>query len=170
MLFDKYTIRSAKPEDAARCHEIETLAYQGPEAATREKIQNRIRTYADGFLVIEINGLVAGFINSGSTDHVVMSDESFKDLVGHDPAGKHNVILSVVVHPEFQGQGLSSILLHNYILRMRRLKKKSIQLMCKKQHIALYEKFGFRYLKKSKSSHGGMSWHEMMLELHSSKN
>jgi ribosomal protein S18 acetylase RimI-like enzyme len=165
MIFNDYTIRSARPEDADRCFEIESISYEGDEAATREKISQRITTYPDGFMVIEIGGTIAGFINSGSTDHVIMSDERFKELVGHDPEGKHNVIMSVVVHPEFQGKGVSSILMHNYILRMRHLRKESIQLMCKARHIALYEKFGFRYSKKSASSHGGMSWHEMILNV-----
>jgi ribosomal protein S18 acetylase RimI-like enzyme len=165
MIFDNYTIRSARPEDADRCYEIESISYEGDEAASREKIGKRITTYPDGFVVIEVGGTIVGFVNSGSTHQVIMSDECFKELVGHDPDGKHNVIMSVVVNPEFQGKGLSPILIHNYILRMRQLKKESIQLMCKERHIALYEKFGFRYVKKSASSHGGMSWHEMILNL-----
>jgi ribosomal protein S18 acetylase RimI-like enzyme len=167
MIFESYTIRSARPEDVDRCYEIESISYEGDEAATREKIAKRVAIYPDGFMVIEVGGAVVGFVNSGSTHLVVMSDEGFKELVGHDPDGKHNVIMSVVVHPEFQGKGLSSILMHNYILRMRKLKKESIHLMCKERHIALYEKFGFRYLKRSASNHGGMSWHEMILNLHS---
>lgn len=166
MIFESYAIRSARPEDVDRCYEIESISYEGDEAATREKIAKRIATYPDGFMVIEIGEAIVGFVNSGSTHQVKMSDEYFKELVGHDPDGKHNVILSVVVHPEFQGKGLSSILMHNYILRMRKLKKESIQLMCKERHIALYEKFGFRYLMMSSSTHGGMSWHEMILSLH----
>jgi ribosomal protein S18 acetylase RimI-like enzyme len=165
MIIDSYTIRSPKPEDLDRCYEIESLSYEGDEAATREKIDKRITTYPDGFMVIEVGETIVGFMNSGCADHVTMSDERFKELVGHDPDGKHNVILSVVVHPEFQGKGLSAILMHNYFLRMRQLKKESIQLMCKDRHIALYEKFGFRYVKRSVSSHGGMSWHEMILNL-----
>ncbi|MGI0119782.1 GNAT family N-acetyltransferase [Zooshikella sp. RANM57] len=165
MIFDNYTIRSARPEDTHRCFEIETVSYQGEEAATCEKIAKRITTYPDGFMVIEIDGQIIGFINSGSCDQVIMSDESFKELIGHDPNGKHNVIMSVVVHPDFQGKSISSILMHNYILRMRKLQKESIYLMCSEQNIALYEKFGFRYQKESDSSHGGMSWHEMVLSL-----
>jgi ribosomal protein S18 acetylase RimI-like enzyme len=165
MIFDNYTIRSARIEDIDRCYEIESISYEGDEAATKEKIGKRITTYPDGFMVIEVGGAIAGFINSGSTHKVIMSDESFKELVGHDPDGKHNVIMSVVVHPDFQGKGLSSILMYNYILRIRKLKKESIHLMCKKRHTALYEKFGFRYIKQSDSSHGGMSWHEMKLNL-----
>ena len=164
MTFENYTIRSPQTADTECCYEIESSSYEGDEAATREKIAHRIQTYPEGFMVIETDRGIVGFINSGSTNHVVMSDESFKEMVGHDPNGRHNVIMSVVVRQDFQGHGISSILMHNYILRMRRLKKESIHLMCKDRHIGLYGKYGFTYERQS-SSHGGMSWHEMVLNL-----
>jgi hypothetical protein len=55
--------------------------------------------------------------------------------------------------------------MQNHILRMRRLGKASIQLMCRERHVGLYEKFGFAYLRESESVHGGMAWHEMALQL-----
>lgn len=160
-----YTLRCPVPEDAERCHAIETVAYEGDEAATLAKIARRIESYPEGFMVLETADGVAGFINSASTDRVRMTDETFKDLVGHDPAGRHNVILSVVVHPDFQGLGIAAILMHNHILRMRRFGKETIQLMCRERHVGLYEKFGFAYRRRSESAHGGMEWHEMALEL-----
>jgi|SRR3990167_2639116 len=165
MIMYDYTIRSPRLQDLERCYEIESTSYEGDEAATYEKIKTRILSYPEGFMVMEIGGLIVGFINSGSTDNVVMSDEHFKELIGHNPEGKHNVIMSVVVHRNFQGRGISSILIKNYIFRMRQLKKESIQLMCKENLISLYERFGFKHLVKSSSSHGGMSWHEMSLAL-----
>jgi ribosomal protein S18 acetylase RimI-like enzyme len=165
MQLSNYIIRSPRLADLDRCFEIETISYEGDEAATREKIKTRIENYPMGFMVIEINNEVAGFINSGCADNVQMSDEEFKELIGHHPDGKHNVIMSVVVHPDYQGLGLSSILLVNYVLRMKRLNKVSIQLMCKEIHIKLYERFGFKYVKPSISDHGGLSWHEMVMSL-----
>ena len=95
-------IRTVKPLDIDRCFEIEQLSYQGDEAASKEKILKRILTYPQGFIVVEENDKVIGFINSGATDKVELSDEAFKQLIGHDPDGKHIVIMSVVVHPDFQ--------------------------------------------------------------------
>ncbi|MEJ2655416.1 MAG: GNAT family N-acetyltransferase [Acidihalobacter sp.] len=164
-LLSHYTLRCPVPSDAERCHAIETTAYEGDEAATLEKIARRIESYPEGFMVLETADGVIGFINSASTDTVRMADEGFKDLLGHDPAGRHNVVLSVVVHPDFQGLGIAAILMHNHILRMRRLGKASIQLMCRERHVGLYEKFGFVYLRESASTHGGLTWHEMALEL-----
>jgi len=158
-------IRHVIPADLDRCYAIETVAYEGDEAATREKIATRIATWPEGFIVAEVNGVVAGFINSGAAFQVQMSDEAFKELIGHDPAGPQVVIMSVVVHPDYQGQGLAKRLMAEFIERMRGLKKTHIHLMCKEQHIPLYAGFGFAYIKPSDSDHGGMAWHEMVLAL-----
>ncbi|MHC8318200.1 GNAT family N-acetyltransferase [Pseudomonas sp. LB3P31] len=158
-------IRLVTPADLDRCYAIETVAYEGDEAATREKIAKRIATWPEGFIVAEVEGVVAGFINSGAAFEVEMSDEAFKELIGHDPAGPNVVIMSVVVHPDYQGQGLAKVLLGEFIERMRGMGKASIHLMCREQHVPLYAGFGFAYIKPSASDHGGRAWHEMILAL-----
>lgn len=155
-------IRTVAPKDVTRCYEIESLAYEGDEAATKEKIAKRVALYPEGFIVLESDGEVAGFINSGCAYDVVMSDEEFKELIGHDPDAPNVVIMSVVVHPDFQGRGYSSLLMSSFTESMKQRGKKTIHLMCKERHIGLYEKFGFSYVKQSESDHGGMSWHEMV--------
>ncbi len=78
--------RQATLADVERCFEIETSAYEGDEAATREKIATRIQQYPEGFLCMERQGEVIGFINSGCAWEVVMSDEAFKRWSGTIPA------------------------------------------------------------------------------------
>lgn len=151
--------------DSARCFEIETSAYEGDEAATLEKIERRIAKYPEGFLILEAEGKIVGFINSGCAFDVVMSDEEFKELIGHDPAAPNVVIMSVVVDPAEQGKGYSKLLMRRFIEGMREAGKKTIHLMCKDQHVPLYEKMDYRYVKPSKSEHGGMAWHEMVMTL-----
>ena len=157
--------RNAQPTDAIRCFEIETAAYEGDEAATLEKISKRIEVYPDGFLIVEVEGEMVGFMNCGCAHHVEMSDEEFKELVGHDPDAPNVVIMSVVVDPAQQGKGLSRALMVEFIGRMKRMGKSAIYLMCKEHHVPLYERFGYNYLHRSTSDHGGMTWHEMFMEL-----
>jgi ribosomal protein S18 acetylase RimI-like enzyme len=159
------TFRQAVPQDAARCYEIERTAYEGDEAATEEKIRKRIAVYPEGFLVMEVDGEIVAFINSGCARQVVMSDESFKELVGHEPDAPNVVIMSVVVAPAHQGRGYSTLLMREFVARMRRAGKAAIHLMCKSRHVDLYAKQGYRYVKLSDSTHGGMTWHEMIMEL-----
>ncbi|WP_448680343.1 GNAT family N-acetyltransferase [Pseudomonas nicosulfuronedens] len=159
------TFRTATLADTDRCFEIETTAYEGDEAATREKIATRIAQYPEGFLIMELDGEIIGFINSGCAHEVVMSDEAFKELVGHDPAAPNVVIMSVVIDPAQQGKGYATLLMRTFIEGMAGQGKRTIHLMCKDRHVPLYERFGYRYVKPSASDHGGMAWHEMVMEL-----
>lgn len=159
------TIRIVNKMDLNRCFEIEKAAYAGEEAATKEKILQRIQTYPEGFIVLENNNEVIGFINSGATHKVALSDDEFKELIGHDPSGKHIVIMSVVVHPSFQGKGMAGQLMESFIETMKQSGKADIYLICQTELIDMYTKYGFIYLGQSDSDHGGLSWHEMSLSL-----
>lgn len=158
-------IREVKEKDLDRCFEIEADSYAGDEAASKAKILKRIQQYPQGFIVFEVDGKIAGFINSGATDTVELSNEAFKELVGHDPDGQHIVIMSVVVHPDYQGKGIAGKLLKRFMINMRELGKSSVYLICQTELIDLYAKYGFDYIGESESDHGGMRWHEMVLVL-----
>lgn len=158
-------IRNVNEQDLDRCFEIESVSYSGDEAATKEKILKRINAYPEGFIILENDREIIGFINSGATHEVDLSNEDFKDLICHDVEGKYIVILSVVVHPTYQGKGMASTLMNSFIDRMRALGKTSIYLICQTQLIDMYARFGFIDLGISDSDHGGMSWNEMSLSL-----
>lgn len=158
-------IRIVNQQDLDRCFEIESVSYSGDEAATKEKILKRIETYPEGFIVLENDREIIGFINSGATQKVELSDEEFKELVGHDPEGKHIVILSVVIHPDYQGKGMATKLMNSFIDKMKALGKTDIFLICQSELIDMYARYGFVNLGKSDSDHGGMSWNEMSLSL-----
>ena len=152
-------------DDLDACHEIESLCY-GEEGATREKIQSRIEAYPEGFYVLRgEEGRVIGFVNGVCTDDMNISDEGLKDLTNHVSDGKNLVMLSVAIHPTFQKQGYSSILMNKYIEYIKALDKEKILLMCVMDLITYYDNFGFCYMKKSDSKHGGLDWHEMCLDL-----
>lgn len=158
-------IRNVTQHDLDRCFEIESVAYVGDEAATRDKIFKRIKTYPEGFIVLENDREIIGFINSGATRKVELSDEEFKELIGHDPAGEHIIILSVVIHPDYQRKGMASKLMNSFIDKMKALGKTDIFLICQPELIDMYARYGFLNLGISDSDHGGMSWHEMSLSL-----
>ncbi|MCG8531580.1 MAG: GNAT family N-acetyltransferase [Desulfovibrionales bacterium] len=159
------TIRNAREADTERCYEIETVAYAGEEAASKEKIRKRIQIYPEGFIVLENNSEILGFINAGAAFNVELSDEEFKELVGHDPKGPNIVIMSVAVHPDHQRQGIARMLMDTFIERMTELGKEHIYLICQTELIPMYDSFGFTHLGESDSDHGGLSWHEMSLAL-----
>jgi ribosomal protein S18 acetylase RimI-like enzyme len=161
----KTIIRQARENDLERCYDIESVSYAGDEAATREKILKRIKTYPEGFLILENEKEIIGFINSGATHKVELSDEEFKELIGHDPAGEHIVIMSVVVHPDYQGMGMAGKLMESFIRAKEEMGKADIFLICQRELINMYSKYGFIHVGLSESDHGGLSWHEMSLTL-----
>lgn len=158
-------IRTVKESDLDRCFEIERVSYAGDEAATKEKVLKRIQTYPEGFVVLENTEEIIGFINSGATHKVELSDEEFKELIGHDPRGEKIVIMSVVIHPKYQGQSFTSMLMKSFINTMKAMGKTEIYLICQTELVNLYAKYGFVHLGESDSDHGGLSWHEMSLSL-----
>lgn len=137
------TFRSTTPSDTDRCFQIEQEGYAGDEAATHEKIQQRIETYPEGFLVLEKESKIIGFINCGACFDVTLSDEKFKELVGHDPLGPNIVVMSVVVHPDFQHQGYATSLMREFISKMRYVQKSAICLICQQELVGFYQQFGF---------------------------
>lgn len=159
------TFRNAAPADVARCYQIEITAYEGDEAATEAKIATRIARYPQGFLIMEQAGRIIGFINSGCAQIVEMSDEPFKELIGHDATAPNVVIMSVVIDPAEQGKGYATQLMQAFVERQRQMHKQTIHLMCKERHVELYRRMGYRYIQPSASDHGGMAWHEMLMDL-----
>ncbi len=162
---DTMTFRQAEPRDAARCYEIESAAYPPDQAATQDKIAKRIAGYPEGFLILELGGQSVWFINSGCAFDVEMSDDDFKEMIGHDPAAPNVVVMSVVLDPAFQGRGLSTHLMRAFVADMRARGKASIHLMCKEVYLPFYEKFGYRFTRPSASGFAGVPWFEMVMDL-----
>ncbi|MCP4266057.1 MAG: GNAT family N-acetyltransferase [Candidatus Brocadiaceae bacterium] len=160
----KIKIRHADKHDVNGCYRTESACYT-TEGATKEKIQKRIISYPEGFLIAESEGKVIGLINSAATDKEDITDEDLKDMVGHTKNGRNMVIFSLAVLPEFQGNGISRKLMSKFIKVSTNLKKEKILLICKSGLVPYYQNYGFLYGGKSKSEHGGFEWHEMFLPL-----
>jgi len=157
--------RNAKLSDVDVCHCIESSRYPEDEAASRENIEKRIFAFAEGFLVAERQGEVIGFVNGGATSKVDLADEEIKAMIGHDPQGENLVIMSVVVDESVAGTGVAGRLMRAYVDNAWEQGRKAIFLLCKTHLIPFYEKFGFEWICKSTSTHGGAEWHEMAAQM-----
>ncbi|WP_207262570.1 GNAT family N-acetyltransferase [Desulfovibrio sp. Huiquan2017] len=159
------TIRHADMDDLTACHTIEANCFPPAEAAWASSLRNRIEIYPEGFLVAEWEGKVVGQVNAGSTDKDDITDEEFKQLIGHDPDGRNIVIFSLSVLPAFRQRGIAGTLLTNFIGHARDMGKSAIKLLCKEPLTAFYARFGFTDDGPSRSTHGGAVWHAMTLVL-----
>lgn len=154
-------VRQVRAGDLDRCLSIEQACFPESEAASRESIKKRIDGYPEGFLVLEVDQDLVGFINGAAIHGEDLSQEELKVLEGHDPQAPNLVVFSVAIVPEHRGKGLSSLLLSDYFGRAASLNKKSILLICKRKLVSYYERFGFTDLGRSPSSHGGAQWFQM---------
>lgn len=162
---NEYTIRMVEPDDLTACHTVEANSFPPGEAAWTTSLETRINNYPEGFLVCECEGKVVGQVNSGATDKDDISDEEFKQLIGHDPDGDNIVIFSLSVMPEFRKRGVGSKLLTRFVEQAKDLGKSKVMLLCKEDMVDYYARHGFRDNGISASSHGGAMWHEMILPL-----
>ncbi len=160
-----YTLRMVEPNDLTACHTIEARCFPPAEAAWTTSLRNRIDAYPEGFIVAEYQGQVIGQVNSGSTHKDDITDEEFKQLIGHDPDGKNIVIFSLSVLPEFQKEGIGGALLTNFIDQARDMGKSNVKLLCKENLVEFYSRHGFENGGVSASSHGGVQWNVMTLPL-----
>ena len=55
----------------------------------------------------------------------------------------HALIVDLIIHPNYQGKGLGSILLERLVTKCKEHKIRDIQLFSAKDKFAFYEKFGF---------------------------
>lgn len=162
---DKIIIRTVDKNDLTACHTIEARSFPPGEAALTSSIAARINHYPEGFLVAEYGGQLIGQLNSGATYKDDISDEAFKQLIGHDPEGHNLVIFSLSVLPEYRNMGVASGLLQQFVDQAKELGKTNILLLCKDNLISFYAARGFQDQGVSDSDHGGATWHTMLLQL-----
>lgn len=157
-------IRKVRPEDLDAVAQVEAVCFPEAEAAGKESFARRIAAFPESFFVAEKDGRIIGFINGCVTDSQVIADEMFEDTGLHNQKGAYQSIFGLDVLPEFQHQGLASMLMRHLIEAARTAGRKGLILTCKDRLIGFYESFGYRSLGVSRSVHGGAVWYDMILE------
>lgn len=157
--------RRVKRSDLDSCSTLEQLCYPDREAAAKEHIERRIETYPDGFFVAEADGKLVGMINCGATHLDDITDELYEQLRGHVRNGRHSVIFSLAVHPDYRGKGIAHELINLVIEASRRKKKESVHLLCKKPQIDFYQHLGFGAAKLSSNRFNNHNWYELSFPL-----
>ncbi|EFJ49157.1 hypothetical protein VOLCADRAFT_104364 [Volvox carteri f. nagariensis] len=159
-----------QPEHLIRIHELESSSYPADEAATFQKLEFRILSAPNVFMVAmqcrdggaepEVVGYVCGTCtNAGRLTH--------ESMATHDQEGALLCIHSVVVEAGLRRKGLATRLLRAYVPYVQATTPhlQAIRLICKQDLIGLYEKAGFTLAGPSDVVHGRDPWFEMVLEL-----
>ena len=132
MTIQNLLIRDEKPADIPVIAEVTIAAFESMEISnhTEQFIVEALRAVKALVisLVAEVDGRVVGHI---AFSPVTMSDGT-KDWYGLGP---------VSVHPDFQRQGIGKALIHEGLLRLKKLGAKGC---CLVGHPQYYRQFGFR--------------------------
>ena len=157
-------VRQVVREDLDGVTRVEAVCFPEAEAAARDSFSQRISVFPESFFVAEQDGRIIGFINGAVTDRRTIADEMFEDAGLHQPDGAYQSIFGLDVLPEFQHQGIASLLMRHLIADARQKGRAGLILTCKDRLIGFYEQFGYRNLGVSQSVHGGAVWYDMILE------
>lgn len=137
MIIDNIIIRCAKESDISDILKIEKEAFRSDICEERDVFVERINTFADGFLVVEHEDRVIGYISSEIWNYSsVIKRDDFE--LGHSISSTHTLsgdeiyISSFGILKEFKGIGLGKYLFDyfiNYIVRKTKNPKSLILLV-----------------------------------------
>ena len=132
-------IRQADLSDWVEILAIEQLNFPAAEAAGAEVLKERIEQIADTFLLAELHGQLAGYIVGPAVQARYLTDDLFSKVGANPPEGGFIAVQSLSVHPDFQRQGVGTLLLA--ALKQVALQKNSpaIYLVCKDELLSYFE-------------------------------
>lgn len=168
-LADKFTFRNVLPDEADQTVVIEQTCFPPNEACREKDMRERVKKAPERFLVAVDNetGRLAGFLNGIATDETKFRDEFFTDIDLYDPAGQNIMLLGLDVLPEYEGRGIASELMRQYLQREHQIRdtKGVVILTCLEEKIKMYEHMGFKLLGISDSVWGDVKWYDMAHEI-----
>ena len=166
-LHERFEFRPVRKEETDEAILIEQICFPPNEACTAGQMKERIETAPDLFLAAfdRHDGKMAGFLCGLSTDETVFRDEFFTDASLYDPDGANIMLLGLDVLPGYRNLGLARELMHFYGQKEKANGRRSMILTCHDEKIPMYERMGFSDLGISASVWGGVTWHDMKLDL-----
>ncbi|KAI0465266.1 hypothetical protein LJB42_000493 [Komagataella kurtzmanii] len=94
-----------------------------------------------------------------TTEGLVDTSIPDNDKVGHVESASNIGIHSLIIHPDYRGQNLATLLFKDYLQKMSQQEVGSqIILIAHERLVPFYEKLGFNNLGRSQCRHGGESW------------
>ena len=143
---------------------IEQLNFPAAEAASSEVLKERIEQIPDTFLLAELHGELAGYIVGPAVQARYLTDDLFSNVGVNPSEGSFIAVQSLSIHPDFQRQGVGTLLLAALKETAVQQNRQGISLTCHDELIPYYEMSGFVHEGISDSTHGGTIWSNMVWE------
>ena len=160
-----YKFRNITREDLNEILKIENQGFTPEEAATEEALIERIEHIKDTFIVAEVNGEIAGYINGPVINQMYITDNLFESIGKNQQKGGYIAILGLVVADVHRNQGLAGKLLNEIEKTVKANNREGITLTCKSTLIPFYEKYGYVNYGISESEHGGIEWFNLIKKI-----
>lgn len=157
-------IKEATINDLDIVYHLERTCFNESEAASYEALKSRLETYCQGYDILYKNNQAIGYVGGLKNNSLTLPDEMYHDSSLHHQDGKYQMIFSVCVLPEYQGNGYAKKMLKNYIDK-RKDGVDGFVLTCKDYLIPFYQECGFVFEKVSNSTHGHAKWNDMILKV-----
>jgi len=156
------TLRNVQAADLEQLLLIENEGFSREEAATKDAFVERIRLIADTFILAEKEGVILGYINGPVINQPYITDDLFKEIRENQRRGGYQSVLGLAVSKQARSQGIAKLLLEKMEEGVIENEREGITLTCKQELVIFYEKFGFVNHGLSESTHGGVSWYNMV--------
>jgi len=132
-------IREVQQSDIEQVCLIQESTQKFQETFKREKIEERIRNFADTFLLASLDDQVIAYILA--TDFATSSvNRWIAEMADVEAISNRNLVIDALsVHPNYQGQGFGTLLLA--AMKQVALQKNSpgIYLLCKDEFLSYFE-------------------------------
>jgi GNAT superfamily N-acetyltransferase len=162
---ENFTFDLVEMADLAEVMAIERLDFSAEEAASESSMLERIERIADSFVVAKnADGRVVGFITGPVTAARYLTDDCFVHSEKNPATSGWQKVISLAVHPDFEGMGIARGLLTKLIEIARAAGRAGISLTCHDYLIPFYEKNGFVNEGISDSHLADEVWYDLVLE------
>ena len=124
-------IRHADMSDLDALAALESECFPPAEAASRDAIADRLRTYADHFWLLFDDDRLTAAINGMVTDEPDLVDAMYADTSMHDERGAWQMLFSVCTDPGSRRERRASRLMRSVIEDARDAGRDGLVLTCK---------------------------------------
>ena len=156
------SLRNVQITDLEQLLFIESEGFSIEEAATKEAFLERIQLIPDTFIVAEKEGEILGYINGPVINQPYITDNLFKEIKENPKRGGYQSVLGLAVSKQDRNQGIAKMLIERMEELVEENAREGITLTCKQELVSFYEKLGFVSHGMSESTHGGVTWYNMV--------
>ena len=164
-LSKSFEITEASLDDLDEITSLEAHGFPADEAASKEAVAYRLKSFPNWFLTAKSDNKIIGFINGILSDKELIVDDVYlpNSEVGTD--GNNLLLFGLVVHADYRRKGIAESLMKAILEKAKNNGIKHAALTCREMLIPYYEKFGFTKVGVSDSVIGNVVWYDMVIKL-----